>query len=259
MPSTVPTHPMAVLPLKLLRPRLFDGVALAAGAASPDVAYLIDGSGLPVWPFSHEWRGLVGWCLPVTVVLVLALRAAAPVVAAHLPPAGVLALRDYGALGRVRHPWWVTASSALVGGASHIVFDDLTNVEVGLDIAAEMAGVLGTLALMVHIGRRRLILAWHGPAPVVRRRPRLFWGAATLVGLPGAVAVLFLPVALLPHTTGVRLIAVATLALLAGAMAGSLRGVRRRRHSHGEAVAVSKGAAGGVGVDRWTRQGRMEP
>jgi hypothetical protein len=219
MPSTVPTHPAAVLPLKLLSPRLFDGVALVAGAASPDVAYLIDGSGLPVWPFSHQWRGLVGWCLPVAVVLVLLLRAAAPVVAAHLPAGGVLALRDYGALGRVRHRWWVTASSALVGGASHIVFDDLTNVHIVLDIAAEIAGMLGTVGLLVHIGRRRLILAWHGPAPVVRRRPRMFWGTAALVGLPGAAAVLFLPAALLPHTTGVRLITVATLALLAGAVA----------------------------------------
>jgi hypothetical protein len=68
------------------------------GAVSPDVAYLLDGSNLPAWPFSHEWVGLVDWCLPVTVVIAWLFRLAAPPVAAHLPNGGPLALRDYGAL-----------------------------------------------------------------------------------------------------------------------------------------------------------------
>jgi hypothetical protein len=223
MPSTVPSHPAAVLALKLWRPRRFDGVALTAGAAAPDVAYLIDGSGLPVWPFSHQWPGLVGWCLPVAVVLVLVLRTAAPTVAAHLPPGGVLALRDYGALGRVRHPWWVTASSAVLGGASHLLLDDLTARDVVLDITVEVVGLVGALVLAVHIGRRRLIRRWHGPPNPVPRQPRLFWGVAASVAVPGAASVVFLPAALLVHTTGVRLIAVVALALLAAAASVTVR------------------------------------
>jgi hypothetical protein len=238
MPSTLPSHPAAVLGLKLWRPRIFDGVALTAGAASPDVAYLIDGSGLPVWPFSHQWIGLVGWCLPVSVVLVLVLRAAAPTVATHLPAGGFLALRDYGALGRVRHPWWVTAWSAVLGGASHLALDDVSNRAVALDVALEVLGMVAAVGLAFHIGRRRLIRRWHGPPAPVVRRPRLFWGVAALVAGPGAAGVLFLPAALLIHTTGVRLIAVAALALLAGALA-----VTARR--------------GGVRVEGLAGQGRM--
>jgi hypothetical protein len=219
MPSTVPSHPAAVLGLKLWRPRLFDGVALTAGAASPDVAYLVDGSNLPVWPLSHQWIGLIVWCLPVSLVLALMVRAAAPAVAAHLPAAGVLALRDYGALRRRGHRWWVTAASTVIGGASHIVLDDLTNLHDVVDVTVELAGMLTAAGLAIHIGRHRLIRRWHGPPPVVPVRPRLFWGVAALVAGPGAACVVFLPAALLIHTTGVRLITVALMALLAGAVA----------------------------------------
>ena len=240
MPSTLPSHPAAVLGLKLWRPRRFDGVALTAGAASPDVAYLLDGSGLPVWPYSHEWIGLVGWCLPVSAVLVLVLRAAAPTVAAHLPAAGVLALRDYGALGRVRHRWWVTVSSIVLGGASHLVLDDLTNLHDIVDVAVELTGMLTALLLAIHIGANRLIRRWHGPPPTVATRPMLFWGAAAFVAVPGTASVVVLPAALLVHTTGVRLITMVFLALLAGAAAVGLR-------------------SGGVSVEALGGQGRMEP
>src|SRR5690606_5599152 len=55
-------------------------------------------------------------------------RWAAPTVAAHLPrrPAA-LALRDYGVLGSVRHPWPVTVWSALLGAASHLMWDGFTH------------------------------------------------------------------------------------------------------------------------------------
>jgi Domain of unknown function (DUF4184) len=140
MPATFPAHQGAVLPLKLWHPRWFDGVALAVGAASPDIAYLFDGSNLPVWPFSHEWLGLLGWCLPVT------------------------------------------------------------------------------LAVLLAIGRGRLIRQWHGPAPRVTRRPVPFWWVAGSVFVAGTVALPFLPAAFLVHTTGARLIAVAATALLVAAL-----------------------------------------
>ena len=36
MPATFPSHAAAVLPLKLWRPRWFDGVALVVGSMAPD-------------------------------------------------------------------------------------------------------------------------------------------------------------------------------------------------------------------------------
>src|SRR4051794_24351838 len=117
MPATFPSHAAVVLPLKVWRPRWFDGVALVLGAASPDMAYLFDGSGLPVWPLSHEVRGLVLWCLPVVFVGCWLTRWAAPAVGAHLP----VWLRDYAVLGATRPRWWVTAWSGVLAAASHLV------------------------------------------------------------------------------------------------------------------------------------------
>lgn len=216
MPATFPSHLGVVLPLKVWRPRWFDGVALAVGSAAPDVAYAFDGSGLPVWPFSHEPLGLLGWCLPVTLALAWLLRRAAPVVAAHLPPAG-LALGAYGALARNPHRWFVTATSALVGGASHLAFDAL---EVSNPAAEPGLHVLGGLVLLLvlrHIARHALIREWHGPAPVVPRRPTLFWGVAAAVAVAGVLTLPYLPAAGLVHTTGVRLLTVVVGALLMAA------------------------------------------
>ena len=39
MPLTFPAHQAVVVPLKLWRPRWFDGVALVVGAGSPDLLY----------------------------------------------------------------------------------------------------------------------------------------------------------------------------------------------------------------------------
>ena len=90
VPLPFPTHPVAVLPLKRWRPRWFNGVALVLGSMAPDLAYALDGSGWPVWPFSHEYAGLFGWCLPITLVGCWIVRPAAPVLAAHVPLLGDL-------------------------------------------------------------------------------------------------------------------------------------------------------------------------
>ncbi|GAA1652337.1 DUF4184 family protein [Actinoplanes couchii] len=217
MPSTFPTHPAAILPLKLWRPRWFDGVALVLGAASPDIAYLVDGSGLPVWPLSHQWHGLFLFCLPVTLLGCFLTRRAAPAVAAHLPSGGPFALRDYGALSDSGHRWWITALSALIGAASHILLDDLEQAVPVLEIPAHVAGLVAMLALAALIGRRRLIHRWHGEAPTVPTNPTRFWTAAAAVTTPLVALIPFLPAAFLPHTTGVRLLTAAALGLLAGA------------------------------------------
>jgi hypothetical protein len=218
MPLTFPSHPAAVLPLKVWRPRWFDGVALAVGSMAPDLAYALDGSGLPVWPFAHQAVGLVGWCLPVTLALSWLIRCAAPTLASRLPAAGPLALRDYGALRTTRHRWPITASSALAGAASHLILD---HIEVAVPVTENIMHVLGAVTLVtvaVDIGRRRLLHRWHGTSPQVARRPILFWTIAGSVALPLVALTPFLPAAALAHTTGTRLLCAAAAGLLTASL-----------------------------------------
>jgi len=41
VPLTFPSHAAAIAPLKLWRPRWFDGVALVVGSAAPDFGYAL--------------------------------------------------------------------------------------------------------------------------------------------------------------------------------------------------------------------------
>jgi hypothetical protein len=225
MPLTFPSHQGFVLPLKLWRPQWFDGVALGVGAAAPDVAYIFDGSGLPLWPLSHQPSGLVLWCLPVSLVLCWVFRRASTVVAAHLPAV----LHDYGVLSRYRPPLRLTLASALIGAASHIVTDVLCDPLDAGEWVAHVGGALVTVAICVHIGRRHLLVAWHGPAPAPPIRPVLFWTVVGLVVLPGLAVLPFLPGAELVHTTGSRAIAVVVTGVLAGAGAVAVAGWGRDR------------------------------
>ncbi|MFC8616517.1 DUF4184 family protein [Micromonospora purpureochromogenes] len=218
MPLTFPSHAALPLPLKLWRPRWFDGVALVVGSAAPDVAYALDGSGLPVFPLSHQPAGLILFCLPVTLLCAAIVRAVAPAVAVHLPhrPAA-LALRDYGVLGTSRPGIAVSAVSALLAAASHQAWDRLTEHTFWWDWASTVLGALAALALAVHVGRRRLLREWHGEPPAAPARPRLFWTVAASVIAAGALVASRLPGAFLPHTTGARLIGALALGLVAGA------------------------------------------
>ncbi|MFC7241465.1 DUF4184 family protein [Catellatospora aurea] len=232
MPLTFPSHAALPLPLKLWRPRWFDGVALTVGAASPDLAYALDGSGLPVFPLSHRWPGLFLFCLPVTLAGALLVRRAAPVVAAHLPsrPAA-LALRDYGVLGATRPALAVSAVSALLAAASHLVWDHVTEPAPVLDLASTAGGALAALALAVQVGRHRLLRAWHGAPPARPVRPGVFWPVAAVVTAASAAVAAQLPGAFLLHTTGARLLLGLALGLAAAAAATKLRpraGVPRR-------------------------------
>jgi hypothetical protein len=167
MPATFPSHAAAVLPLKLLRPGLFDGVALVIGAAAPDL------------PWDH-----------VTHAAVPGTRVGLPRLSREIVP-GV--------------PWWMP-----------------------LHLASSAAGAAGWLALSAHLGRRRLIRTWHGPAPAVPAHPRRFWATTAAVGAAGAFAAVtvpatrerivpFLPPLPRPAVLSARLLAVAAAALAAGA------------------------------------------
>jgi hypothetical protein len=223
VPASFPAHQAAVLPLKVWRPAWFDGVALVLGAASPDLAYALDGSGLPVFPLSHQWLGLLLWCLPVTLLGCWLTRWAAPVVSAHLPTW----LRDYAVLGRARPCWWLTASSAVLAAATHLIWDDLATQSVAEDIS-DAIGALFTLAVLVHIGRTGLLRRWHPAVPPTGpRRPALFWSTAGIAAAVGVAVTPALPGAQLSHTTGVRLLCALAVGLLAGVLAVRLAGPAR--------------------------------
>lgn len=225
MPLTVPTHP-AIAWLKVWRPRWFDGVALAVGSVAPDLAYALDGSGLPVWKMSHGLRGFVFWCMPVTLALTWLIRRAAPVVARHLPRFGPLALRDYAVLGHTVHPLRVTCWSALIGAVSHLLLDFL---ELQLPVAEPVMHVLGALsllALMLHVGRRRLLIRWHGEPPAHPPRSARFWPVAAAVASTTMALTFVLPGAELIHATAVRLLLALTTGVLIAATTGALPAVR---------------------------------
>ncbi|GIF41870.1 hypothetical protein Axi01nite_61810 [Actinoplanes xinjiangensis] len=228
VPSTFPTHPAGILPLKLWRPRWFDGVALTLGAASPDVAYLVDGSGLPVWPLSHQLHGLIIFCLPVTLLGCLMVRRAVPVIAAHLPAGGPFALRDYGALRTSGHRWWITVTSAIIGAGSHLVLDGLEAWFPAIEYPAHLVGLAVMAAIAAVIGRRRLLVQWHGAAPFASRQPVRFWSVVAAVAVPLLAVTPFLPAASLPHTTGVRVLTALALGLLTAAL---VIGGRRPAHT----------------------------
>jgi hypothetical protein len=246
MPLTLPTHPIAVVPLKLWRPRWFDGVALVIGAVAPDLPYAVEGYGVVF--HSHAWHAPLWWALPVTLLGARIVRWAAPVVAVHLPSGGPFALRDYGVLGGVRHRWWVTAWSAVLGAASHIVWDAFTHPRVDggrilfpwlheqlapglpwwevLVIISDLVGFAVGAGLALHVGGARLLRRWHGPPPPVPHRPATFWAAASTVAGAGLVVLPLQPSPFLPGQA-IRGLLVACLALLAGTMAVRLRAAAR--------------------------------
>ena len=244
MPLTLPTHPIAVVPLKLWRPRWFDGVALTLGAMAPDVAYATYGSGVDLR--THNLPALLWWALPVTLVLAKVVRWAAPMVAAHLPGGGLLRLGDYGVLGAVRHPWHVTVTSAVLGAFSHIAWDGLTHPGYVsslrreawpgmpwwglLSDASNVAGfVLGTV-LIVRLGRAGLLRSWHGSPPLVARRPIAFWSTVAVVLVSGLTLVLVHPVDWMAGQA-IRAMLVAGLALLCGAAVSKVgAGTQDRAH-----------------------------
>ncbi|MEH1163891.1 DUF4184 family protein [Micromonospora sp. CPCC 205539] len=227
MPLTFPSHAALPLPLKLWRPRWFDGVALVVGAGAPDLAYALDGSGLAVYQLAHRPVGLVLFCLPVTLACGALVRWAAPTIAVHLPTRPVmLALRDYGVLGASRPALAVSAISAVFAAATHQVWDQVTNRVPVWDWASTVFGLVGAVALAAHIGRRRLLRSWHGDPPGLPARPRLFWSVVTVTVAVGGLVAAHLPGAFLPHTSGARLIGAVALGLLAAA--GALRVVGGR-------------------------------
>ncbi len=250
MPATFPSHAAAVLPLKVWRPRWFDGVALVIGSAAPDLAYPL--AGVVSLPETHSAEGVLWFALPVTVVLAALVRWAAPVVAVHLPDRS--ALRDYGVLGAVRHPWHVVVCSALIGAVTHVVWDGFTHDPRGHGWVARrlaalqqdglfglpwwtvtqhtstVVGALVALAYARHLARHRLLRAWHGDPPPAPRAPVRFWLTAAVVALVYPATWAVLPRPYTSYVQGVRILWAVGLALLAGAAVVRWSAARVGRH-----------------------------
>lgn len=245
MPATIPSHQAAVVGLKLWRPRWFDGVALVVGAAAPDAAYAVTGLGVDIR--SHAWHALFWFNLPLTVAVAALIRRASPYVVAHLPSGGRLRVRDYGVLASVHHPLVITVCSALLAALSHQLWDSITHpyLLIGhpfygpdtylpamhamafaglpwwrvIHLGSELLGCVVSVAVAVRIGHRRLLVAWHGPAPIVPRRPVLFWSVAGAVCAALLAAATALPRNDLVNVAGSRLLIAVTIGMLAAAEA----------------------------------------
>jgi hypothetical protein len=241
---TFPSHAAAVMPLKLLRPRWFDGVALVVGSTAPDLPYAL---GAPLPTYGHTWVGLALWGVPLTMTAALLIRCSAPVVAAHLPGWW----QDYGVLGRVRHPWYITALSAWIGAVTHRLWDDITHDRLpgtslgfaalgrpllpglpwweALHAASSLLGLIGWIWATVHIGRHGLLRHWHGPPPQTARRPVLFWAAVAAALTIGTTASVLLPDGRIPIVLGARLLDV-----FAGAFVVAASVIRLSPHARPE-------------------------
>ncbi|MGF6887738.1 hypothetical protein ABIA39_006157 [Nocardia sp. GAS34] len=242
MPLTFPSHALPVLPLKIRWPHRLDGVALVVGSAVPDASYPV--AGFFSMPETHTPVALLWWCLPFGIVATTVIRRSAPQIAAHLPRLGGFDLPAYGVIGDVRYRWYVTVYSILIGALTHIFWDGFTHDPAGghgwgvarfpallhpsllgrpwwylLQQTSTCLGAVLAVALFYYIGRRGLLRIWHGEPRKFPRAPKLFWLST---GLTAALLLALLPLMPLPFqpfVLGVRLLYVAALSLLAGAVA----------------------------------------
>jgi hypothetical protein len=239
MPLTFPSHAAAVVPIKVAWPDRWDGVALVIGSTAPDLPYAL----APYVEFdAHTWPTLVWFCVPITLLGAWLVRRAAPTIAAHLPKLGGFALRDYGSLGAVRHRWYVTVYSAFVGVLTHLVWDSFTHERAThiwtflpldriafaglpwwhvLQFGSTVVGALVTAVYAWHIGRRHLLLTWHGSPPLISTRPYRFWLVAVVVSGLGLDVIPALAASKLSFVLGVRLLIIGAVSLLAAALVTS--------------------------------------
>ena len=153
MPLTFPAHQVAVLPLKLWKPRWFDGTALVVGAGSPDLFNAF----APIDTFdSHHVDGVL-LAIPFTVLYSFILRRfAADGLFGSLPDLRPLRLRHYRVLKLGRPRLLVTSLSALMGVLSHILVDSFTHTNrwgsnlFGLNDA--MFGAVSQARLLQYLG-----------------------------------------------------------------------------------------------------------
>jgi uncharacterized protein DUF4184 len=123
MPFTFFAHQVPVVPLKWLKPRWFDGSALCVGSMAPDFAYAFIGTRFAFG--THNLPAQLLWTLPFTLLATHCIRRYLAVpLGSQLPePLG----GEVRALAHSQHSPWITASSALLGGLSHVFIDGFTH------------------------------------------------------------------------------------------------------------------------------------
>lgn len=215
MPLTFPAHQAFVLPIKLLWPRRVDATALCIGAAAPDLGYWMGSE-------SHGLLGVLAFAIPFTLVACALLRwRAALGVFGNLPDFGPFRLHSYRVLVARRPGAFVTAVSATIGVASHVLVDAFTHkgrwganwlglneailavprygeisIAQALQIFGHTVGSIVGALLFLHIGRARLLERWYGTDNVAAARTfqmstaerLVFWTAA------GAIVAMFMVV-----------------------------------------------------------------
>jgi uncharacterized protein DUF4184 len=249
VPFPVVAHQGLAAPAMLVRRWRLDGVALLAGTLAPDLPFALDRSRLDVDAGSHSLPALVWLCIPVAVVVGVVFRnAVARPLAAHLPDAGPLRLKDVAHAAGDWHPLPTTALSAVLGGLTHLVADGFTHPEawatdrvpwllhrasapgfVGpayrptyhydlVGTAATTLGVAAVLVVVVVAARRRARDG--GPRPVLPAPTvdsyRLLWGST----LAGALAGLAAAARVWGPETRAQATMLATVAVAAGLTAG---------------------------------------
>ena len=127
MPFTYLAHQAPALAIKKRWPAWFDGTALALGTMSPDWPYALSGSRLAF--DGHTLQGVIGFCIPATVVATVVLRGVAPVLFTHLPSPRRLPLRRLRLIAARRPAFMVTGASGAVGAFSHVAWDLFTHNE----------------------------------------------------------------------------------------------------------------------------------
>ena len=124
MPLTFPAHQAVVLPLKIWKPRWFDGVALVVGAGSPDLFNPL--SSVDTFQ-SHHLDGVIVAVAFTIVYSILLRRFAVDGLFGALPNFGPLKAKNYRVLKNGRPRLLVTALSAFIGVASHVLVDSFTH------------------------------------------------------------------------------------------------------------------------------------
>lgn len=235
MPFTFFAHQTAVLPLKWLRPRWFDGTALCIGSMAPDFAYALESTPFAIG--SHTLPQQLTWTLPVTLAMTwLVRRTIALPLGSNLPRVVTSLGEQLRALSASRPSWPRTTLSALLGGASHVFMDGFTHQH-GWAVAhwstlkttlqlpgiafplwkllqyiGHTAGTLLGVLMVTLLIRGRYLTTWLTPTsapPPLPSTPLLFWlpiAITTTLAIP-------LTIHLLNHSTPIN-VAVIRAALL---------------------------------------------
>ncbi|MFT7473362.1 MAG: hypothetical protein ACI81L_000277 [Verrucomicrobiales bacterium] len=212
VPLTFPAHQTFVLPLKLWRPRWFDGTALVVGSGSPDLFNAF--ANFDTFD-SHGWDGIAA-AVPFAIIYAILLRRfAADGLFGSMPDFGPLRVKSYRVLKAGRPGFLVTALSGLIGVASHVLVDSFTHTDrfganlfglnrvllegsMGPVHAAKLLQYIGHtfgslvgVVLFVLVVSRRHLAEWYGGEEVTHARDRAMPNAAR----PVAIAVLTVSVA----------------------------------------------------------------